>query len=333
MKLPKAVQAAATRATDAHTAAYGNPREEAAPEATDKPLESEQAAQATPDQDQPKVEDANKATPTPEQNPKQSAEDTKDALYWQHRFDVLKGKYNTEVDALRKDLKAANEKVESLNAEIEKLKQSGAGDGNVMEQLHGLSPEEIEEFGPDLVKFVQRVVQSSVKPDSEVAARLERLEQERKAEEEERREAAKADFWSSLKASHPDFSEVNDDVEFHRFLMGPHPLDGRRYQDHLTEAQHHLNSRRVIAIFDAFKDAQANGAAPQKSPPEEQIEPNPARGAGEDDARAEDKPSFLRSEISQFYVDAGLGRYSEADRAAKEKQIFEAQRAGRIYPG
>lgn len=331
MTLPKAVQAAAERATAAHKAAYeksgdaaldnGKAGDEAAPSATNTPDAESKAAQATPG-DKP-------ATSEPPADQK-LAEQTKDAMYWQHRFEVLKGKYNTEVEAWQKDLKEANAKIQALEDKVKSLQESESN-GSVMDQLNDLSPEEIEEFGPDLVKFVQRVVRNSVqKADApDVVARIDKLEQEREAEEAERREQATSTFWAELETAHPDFREVNADVNFHAFLQGPSPYSEGRRQDDLTAAQSALDYRRVIAIFDAFKETQP-ARQQQRDIPKEQISPPPARGAGVDDAQEGDKPTFTRAFISRFYVDAAQGKYTPDEKARLEAQIFEAQRAGRI---
>lgn len=117
----------------------------------------------------------------------------------------------------------------------------------------------------------------------------------------------------------------------------------------LDAAYQAADAPRVLAFFTGFVNDEAIAAgnvapAPTPEPPqaprqaavplERLAAPGRARPAGGSDAPnvPADKPTFTRKQISVFYNDVRRGAYAgrEAEKAAREREIFSAQNEGRV---
>lgn len=323
MSLPKSVQAQADRA-----AKHFEPKPE-------KP-EEQRPADPAPEQDRnPQDEPPAPDEPKPEEKPQPAEETAKDepkaqdqdALYWQHRFQVIQGKYNREIPVLRKENDELKQQVADKDRRIAELEQQSpnADNGGVTDdQLAKFKAE----FGEDLVTFVERMVnqrapapQADTGNTRELQERLERLETEKQ-------EDAQARFWVNLEQAVPTFRELNADPKFHQFLAQFDPQTGKQRQQALTEAQQALDAKGVADIFQLFLEQagqQASSAKPKV--PDVQVEPRTTRVT---DA-PQGKRRWSRAEINQFYRDKTAGRYGAEEAERLEADIFAAQSEGRVY--
>lgn len=241
--------------------------------------------------------------------------ETRDASYWRHRFDVLQGKYNAEVPALRKEIATITEQLASAD------KQKS---GTAVEQAHSavsdLTADEIEEYGPDLVKFIQRVATGASKGSggdlSEIKGELDQMR-------EEKRQDAEARFWSDLEAQVPTFREINADQEFHQWLAQVDRLSGQARQQLLVDAQHAFDPYRVAAVFKSFS-AEAK-KTPKEQIPTDLIQPRQTKAAAQ---YLQQGKVWTRNEISEFYKTKAS--YPRDQASAIEADIFAAQAQGRI---
>jgi hypothetical protein len=232
-----------------------------------------------------------------------------DAAYWRHRFQVLQGKYNSEIAALREE----NQK---LKDQASKPIESKAQD--VASAIEGLSEQDIEDFGPELIELIKKV---SGQSNREVEAVKQELNQIKEAN----RQDAEARFWTDLERLAPKFREINADPKFHAFLAEFDSQTGEQRQQKLIKAQQMFDAYSVAQLFNTFTK---NTAASQpRSIPEEKVQPSISRS---ESAPNQGARSWSRAEITEFYTRAALGKYSEAERAAIEAEIFEAQRNGRV---
>lgn len=273
-----------------------------------------------PDREQNPPRDAEKPdTAKPEAQPAELPKDepkaeAKDALYWEHRFNVIRGKYDTEVPALRK--------------EVEQLKQqladaSKASDAPT-QSLPGVSDEELarykEEYGDDLVSLMMRLSGSQQQPNTEIAQRLERLESEKQ-------EDAEARFWIGLEQAVPTYREINSEPAFLQFLSKFDPHTGKQYQQALSQAQQSLDAKGVADVFQLYL-SQAKPAQQQRQVPDEQVEPRTTKAAPT--PQAQGGKLWTGADITQFYRDKTAGRYSADEAQRLEADIFAAQREGRV---
>lgn len=241
--------------------------------------------------------------------------ETRDASYWRHRFDVLQGKYNAEVPALRKEIATITEQLASAD------KQKS---GTAVEQAHSavsdLTQDEIEEYGPDLVKFIQRVATGASKGSggdlSEIKGELDQMR-------EEKRQDAEARFWSDLEAQVPTFREINANQAFHQWLAQIDRLSGQTRQQLLVDAQHAFDPYRVAAVFKSFS-AEAK-KTPKEQIPTDLIQPRQTKAAAQ---YLQQGKVWTRNEISEFYKTKAS--YPRDQASAIEADIFAAQAQGRI---
>jgi hypothetical protein len=199
----------------------------------------ENPAQATLEAKQEPQQAQPEAQPAPEQQ-----QETRDASYWRHRFDVLQGKYNAEVPALRKELSTLSEQIKAAGSQ-----ESGTAVQRAQEAMSDLTEAEIDEYGPDLVNFIKRVAGNAASSGGndlqEVKTQLEQMR-------DEKTQDATARFWVDLEAQVPSFRAINADASFHQHLAGVDPLSGMTRQQLLLDAQHALDPYRVAAIFKSF---------------------------------------------------------------------------------
>lgn len=317
MALPRYNQQQADEARK-HFEALQNPGQ-SAPEADDKapdaPVTDKQSADTQVQPEDDKHSQGKDETPTDE--PKRSE------AYWEHRFNVINGKYAAEVPALRDEVRLLKKQVSERDQKIDGLisaaKQEGNNGGLTDEQMAKFEAE----FGEDFVSFVQRMVSSSTSK-SDNSAEVNELK--RKVETFEQREQQKttASFWTALNELVPDWKTVNDDKAFHTFLSQYDPQTGTQRQQSLATAQQALDADGVAAVFDAFKKQQPK---PEKTRiPDDQVDPPTSRSTTTPDAGR----IWTGPEIKQFYTDKANGKYSAEEGKRLEADIFAAQREGRV---
>ena len=242
--------------------------------------------------------------------------ETRDTAYWRHRFDVLQGKYNAEVPALRKEIATLAEKTANTGAQ-----EPGTAVDQAKDAMSNLTAEEIEEYGPDLVKFIQRVASATNKGGSDLSEIKGELDQMR----EEKQQDSEARFWVELKAQAPNFRAINEDSAFHQWLAQVDRLSGQTRQELLDDARHALDPYRVAAVFKSFLADAPQKAAQQNTIPEDSIQPRQTRASA---PSATEGKNWSRAEIREFY--RTKASYSREQAAAIEADIFAAQAQGRI---
>lgn len=275
-------------------------------DSNENPAQATLEAQQEPQQAQPE------AQPAPEQQP-----ETRDASYWRHRFDVLQGKYNAEVPALRKELSTLSEQIKAAGSQ-----ESGTAVQRAQEAMSDLTEAEIDEYGPDLVNFIKRVAGNAAQSggSGDLQEMKDQLEQMR----DEKSQDATARFWVDLETQVPDFRAINADAAFHQHLTGVDPLSGMTRQQLLIDAQSSLDPYRVAAVFNSFLGS-APAKAPQQSIPDDLVQPRQSRSASLEPQQGK---TWSRTEISEFY--RSKASYPKDQAAAIEADIFAAQSQGRI---
>jgi len=263
--------------------------------------------------------------------PKLNADDPKHSLpdepkrsesYWEHRFNVINGKYAAEVPALRDEVKSLKSAIEQKDLQITELKAAPAPTGNIS----GLTDAQVqtgkEEFGEDFVSFVQQMIDSKTVPADN--SKMQELEGKVRQFEERESQKTQASFWTVLSELAPDWKAINDDPKFHAFLAQNNPQTGKQRQSELVTAQQALDADGVGAVFKAFTSQQP---APQRKIPDDQIDPQSSRTNA---AAPQGGRYWTGPEIKQFYQEKSQGKYSVDEGQRLEADIFRAQSEGRI---
>lgn len=290
-----------------------------------EPAENPEAIAPAPDE--PAAPDAATQSAEPEQNAdddKHSRPDEpkRSESYWEHRFNVINGKYAAEVPALRDEVKSLTATVEEQSKKL--FRQTMEPEAQKIELTDEQVQAGMDEFGEDFVSFVQQMIDSKAGSATD-NSKVQELESKVRQFEEREQQKSQASFWTVLPELVPDWKDINADPRFHAFLAQYDPQTGKQRQQELTTAQQALDADGVGAIFSAFKNQQPSPS--QRKIPDDQIDPQTSRTNA--DAPQGGK-IWSGPEIKQFYQDKAQGKHTADEGRRLEADIFRAQKEGRI---
>jgi hypothetical protein len=248
--------------------------------------------------------------------------ETKEVSYWRHRFDVLQGKYNSEVPALRKEVTQLEDKLRQAVAD-------GNNQGSAIQRTKSavgdLTEAEIEEAGPDLVNLIRRVVGKTGAEESSIKEIKQEVDWIKQQRETELKESAGASFISQLYAAVPNLDAVNQNPEFHQWLSVIEPFSGATRQQLLSSAETSQDAGRVIQLFKAFI-AESGNKGNGSSIPADMIQPQHSKASvGTDYTNTK---VYTNADIAEFYRNKSKMPKDQAD--AIENDIALATTQGRI---
>ena len=295
------------------------------------------------------ADDANRTVQSSGASEQGTKEDPNSETYAQ-RWRTLHGQFNAEVPRLRganKDLQSRVAQLENLLSSISNAptaapaaQQSGqkfvtdddvAEYGDSIDMMRKVTREEVGSLQGKITQLEGVIASLSQSMSGSVIPQVQRVAQQQAASSEER-------FWGNLAQRVPNWQQINNDQDFQSWLLDIDPLTNTSRQTHLEIAQRDLDVNRVVAFFNAFTAAsgkfapQAN-AQPNRSASEleKQIAPGRARGSAGGSAGQTAK-TYTPDDIKKFFNDVRAGRYKgrETERDRVERDIFAAQREGRI---
>ena len=295
------------------------------------------------------ADDANRTVQSSGASEQGTKEDPNSETYAQ-RWRTLQGQFNAEVPRLR----GANKELQSRVAQLENLlssisnaptaapaaQQSGqkfvtdddvAEYGDSIDMMRKVTREEVGSLQGKIAQLEGVIASLSQSMSGSVIPQVQRVAQQQAASSEER-------FWGNLAQRVPNWQQINNDQDFQSWLLDIDPLTNTSRQTHLEIAQRDLDVNRVVAFFNAFTAAsgkfapQAN-AQPNRSASEleKQIAPGRSRGSAGGTAGQTAK-TYTPNDITKFFNDVRSGKYRgrETERDRVERDIFAAQREGRI---
>jgi hypothetical protein len=145
----------------------------------------------------------------------------------------------------------------------------------------------------------------------------------------------------------PQWRQLNETPSFLEWLQLTDPYSGTIRINLLRDAYGQCNTPRVAAFFKGFLAEEAataprdQEATPQAAAPQSAPQPGkpsldqfaaPGRAKSAAGPAPAEKPFFTRAQIATFYAASTAGKFAgrEAERDKIERQIFEAQREGRV---
>ena len=342
VKIPAAVKAAAARSESFYQAPPegdeankeeapdgGTAREPKAPEPEAK---AEDPAEGTieppaPPKDAPGV--------TPQGNPPASEDD------WQHRYNSMKGRY----DRAQADLRSQADRIthlENMLATIE-VKAPAKAETAPAELQRLVTPEMEAEWGQEFLEVVAKKAQEVYQPlVSSLENKVKTLELQLGKVGGHIAGDARSRMLGELDSKVPSWKEINTNENFLAWLQLPDTYSGAIRHKLLKEAFERNDSPRVAAFFNGFLAEEAAVAPVNRGPDPAEAKPSskvplenfaaPGRAKSAAATAPAEKPTITRAQISSFYADMAAGKYrgKEEEAARLEKQIFEAQREGRI---
>jgi len=271
----------------------------------------------------------------------QLAGDKTDEETFEQRYRSLQGMYNAEVPRLHAEKRELSHRVQQLEQLIASMNAAPAAPQTPVQKL--ITEQDIEDYGDsiDVMRKVFREEMSSKDTEITELKRLVRqmqgtvvpqvhqLSQNYAVSNEQR-------FWADLQTAVPDWQDINGDREFQAWLLEVDPLTGIPRQTYLDDAQRTMDARRVANFFTAWKgmtgrqDARTTRGSQSATELERQVAPGKGRSGG---AKPQGEAKTYSSEdIKKFFSDVQKGKYKgrEAERDRIERDIFAAQREGRI---
>lgn len=260
----------------------------------------------------------------------------------EQRFRTLQGMYNADTARLR----AENNQMSQRVTQLERLIASLSAPQQAPAQAPAaklITDTDIENYG-ESIEVMRRAAREENAAAQQKIAELEKVVSQLQAtvvpkvEGVAQRQALSSErmFWSELSAEVPNWREINAEQGFHNWLLEVDPLSGVARQTYLENAQSQLDARRVAGFF---KTWQSMGSTSVAQPPrsaassqlEKQISPGRGRTSVGSMAAAEGK-AYTRADVTKFFDDVRKGLYKgrEQERDRIERDIFAAQREGRI---
>lgn len=262
------------------------------------------------------------------QSEQQEHDKTRDASYWQHRFNVIQGKYNAELPPLR-------QQIHTLTAELEQLKVNGsAGSGNekadaIANQLASeLTEDELELVGSDLAGVISKLVESKT---GHLASELEQMKAKEQQQNQDHMKALQKAFIDQVSAAVPNWQQLQSTPDGEQWLRSGNGRGGINNDD-VVAAANNLDAETVIRLYQKMERDVGSGAVPPQQSqnpniPQHKVQPQQSRATT---AQSQNLQTWSTADIKQFYQDKMNGRYTPEEAAALERDIFDAQRQGRI---
>lgn len=309
----------------------GEPEEPAEPPTLEEPVEEPKA-------------------PTP------PARNEDEASLWKQRYETLQGKYNAEVGRVAQQNRELQTQLQQVSAQVADLLKTRQPESDPKPDQTLVRPEDAENYGSDMVDFVRRVAQDTLrareaelgKVISELRDENAKLKESLVGVEQRQGQTAQEQFISRFAQLVPDWEAINQDPAFLNWLEQTDSLTGQPRQVLLDAAHNALNAQRVAAFFNAFKQEIGRVApsptpthqptpqqpARRSAPPEvaRQVQPGRSKAASTPQASEPATKIWSQREISDFYRNATQGRYSREEQARIEAEIDLAAAQGRVGP-
>lgn len=324
-QVPAAVKTAAAKAEQLQKDFINPPKE-----GEENPPEGED--EETP----PEGEQEEQASPPPQEQETPPADD--DAKAWKHKYQSLHGRYQSEVPKLRDQLKTQGQEITNLNRLLSTVQRpEPAKPAEPAKSL--VTPEEVAEYGPELIDLMSRVAKEAAAPyQAEIAG----LKNQIKQFGGQVATGARAQLLATLEDKVPDWQDINVSQEFLAWLALPDAYSGGTRHELLNAAFARNDSARVVNFFKGFL-AEMAAMAPAEEEPGKRVQPKvplkdlaaPGRAkssAAPNGGTPAEKPIFTTSQITKFFTEKGMGKWRGREKQAQEMEaaIFLAQQEGRI---
>jgi hypothetical protein len=260
---------------------------------------------------------------------------------FEKRYKSLQGMYNAEVPRLHAEKRELESRVSQLETLMTTLSEPNVASTSPAQVL--VTDADVEEYG-ESIDVMRRVSREEAASQQSRIDQLENLVRGMQTsvvpqvQQLQHRQAVTTEqaFWADIQTAVPDWQEVNTDPEFQSWLLDVDPLTGISRQTYLDDAQRNLDSRRVTNFFSTWKTqtgqsvAQPSRQATANSQLEKQVAPG--RGRSSATKNSGEPATYSSNDIKKFFSDVQKGKYKgkEQERDRKERDIFAAQREGRI---
>lgn len=257
--------------------------------------------------------------PAPSYQRELQSKDTKED--WEHKYNVLKGKYDKEVKRLHRELDVLRRENSELRAKVDTLMMMLASQrADVREQAESSVDDELKKFKedyPELYNAVRKMVENYVG----------RVREEVKATSEGMSEKQ---YLATLTALVPNWQEINTDPEFLDWLKERDELSGYTRHELMLMAHEKRDAYRVAQFFKRFLAETGRGGEVVGRSNRVSVSPQSRRVANAGDRV---QRVYKESEIKNFYRDLALGKIPPDVASKWEKEYTQAVIEGRVIYG
>ncbi len=258
-----------------------------------------------------------------------SAPEGSDEAKWEARYKTLKGKYDSEIARLNREIRGRDQQIEELQKQLQEVQSSQHTSDPTPPSDSTLKQIE-EDYGAEepLVQELKRQRQES----EALRQQNEQLQNQVKQIQGAQQQTAEQRFWAELNEQVPDWELINQRSEWLSWLGQVDSVSGEMRQTLLERHQQQGNAQGVAALFDAFlrehPQVQQELRQPrtrQQQAVQEQVEP-PRTG----ESGAERPETYPLSEYRQFMTDVTKGKYSRQEAQRLHQLYQQALAEGRI---
>ena len=283
----------------------------------------------------------NDAAPAPADEQKPGADNVPEETVVQ-KYKTLQGMYNAEVPRLHQQNREMQQRLQQMEQLLASMTAVQPQAAPAAERL--VTDKDVEEYGEsiDMMRKVSReelgaVAQRIASLEATLRQMQTQVVPQVQAVAQRQQLSAEQMFWADLAAAVPEFRKVNDNPDFQSWLLQADPLTGVTRQTFLDDAQRSLDARRVANFFRTWLESTGQAAvahSTENSPAaelEKQVSPGRSRSTGTP-ATANQGKTYAPADIQKFFNDVRAGKYKgrEQERSRIERDIFAAQREGRI---
>jgi hypothetical protein len=289
------------------------------------------APQDPPENDTtPDSEPAAPVAPEPESEPE---------VDWEHKYRSEIGRFKAETDRAREAMQTAWEQAAQLKQEIETLRQQVAQPAPTPEpevRLSGVTDDDVETFGSDMVEFAKRAAASAIQPMLKVfdaklngmQQAIETVRQQVGAAETQYKQTAEQAYLEKLGQLVPDWREIDADPAFGAWLREEEGYTGYPRQEFFSQAHQQLNAVQVARIFNAYRGLQTPARPSQSAELKKQVSPSKSRNAATPPGKS--TKVWTIAEIQKFYEQVAFNRIPADEAARIEAEINLAAAEGRV---
>lgn len=330
VKIPNAVKAAGAMAEQLHKGAYE----------IETPPEGETSAAPPPQEGFTEAPLTAEGKQIEISKPLTASDENDES--WAHKYRTMKGRF----DKSQKQIAGLSDQINSLQQVIAtmQLQPVAAPPTGEMSAERFITPDELDAYGEEFLTVVGKKAREELLPeirkrDDEIA----RLKSQLSGVNGYVSHDAQSRMEQQLDNSVANWRELNYNPDFLSWLALPDSYSGAIRHELLKEAWDRRDASRVANFFKGFLAEEAVvapvGSEPDRSgtpvvkvPLESLAAPGRAKTAASGNTTPAEKPTFTRAQIAAFYADAASGKFRgrEADKERLERQIFDAQRDGRI---
>jgi hypothetical protein len=271
-------------------------------------------------------------------------EDDPNSETYAQKWRTLQGMYNAEVPRLHSQNRELNGRVQQMEQLLASLSQQSSQPAQQTQVAPLVTENDVQEYG-DSLDVMRRVTREELYPVAQKIAQLDQIIRslqtsvvpQVQAVAHRQAMTAEQQFWSDLSSAAPNWREINDDHAFQSWLLEIDPLTGISRQTYLDDAQRILDVRRVASFFQTWNEltgkanvAQNTRRTATASELERQVAPGRSKNTGT--PANNNAKTYSPDDIKGFFNDVRSGKYRgrEAERDRIERDIFAAQRDGRI---